>query len=370
MDSKLLIDSIVRQTTVLIAELSTAAGIRAPLAHLADQVFVSLAREIEAQGVGRKVVADMFGLALRTYQRKVQRLTESATMSDRTLWEAVLEFLQQGVASRERIRERFRHDVEEDVGAVLNDLVTSGLVYSTGRAESAVYGLASVEDQRAVSDKQSLDGLANMIWQRVFVMGGASASSLAAEFPMDEARRRLALDTLLADGRLVEASPEVYHASNFVLPVGATQGWEAAVFDHFSAMAQAIASKLQSRAERGKGRDGAFTREDDQVGGGTLTFTVYPGHPEEQEVLGLLARFRTELDELWQRVAQHNRTRPIVWENSQQVRFYFGQDVRPSTAPANLGDVGAGNGEGDQHGESEREARGAHGPTTATEQDL
>jgi hypothetical protein len=53
MDAKLLIDAIVRQTTVLIAQLSTAAGIRAPLAHVADQVFLDLASEIEALGVGR-----------------------------------------------------------------------------------------------------------------------------------------------------------------------------------------------------------------------------------------------------------------------------------------------------------------------------
>ena len=50
-DLKLLIDGIVRQTTVLIAQLSTSSGIRAPLAHVADQVFLELAREIEAQGV-------------------------------------------------------------------------------------------------------------------------------------------------------------------------------------------------------------------------------------------------------------------------------------------------------------------------------
>jgi hypothetical protein len=35
MNTKLLIDAIVQQTTVLIAELSTASGIRAPLAHVA-----------------------------------------------------------------------------------------------------------------------------------------------------------------------------------------------------------------------------------------------------------------------------------------------------------------------------------------------
>jgi len=48
-----LIDAIVQQTTVLIAQLSTAAGLRSPLAHVADQVFLSLAQEIERQGVSR-----------------------------------------------------------------------------------------------------------------------------------------------------------------------------------------------------------------------------------------------------------------------------------------------------------------------------
>src|SRR5215208_5186345 len=96
MNSRLLIDAIVQQTTILLARVSTAAGIRAPLAHVADEVFVTLAREIEAQGVGRKVAADMFGLALRTYQKKVRRLTESETERTETLWAAVLDFVAQG----------------------------------------------------------------------------------------------------------------------------------------------------------------------------------------------------------------------------------------------------------------------------------
>lgn len=336
MDSKLLIDSIVRQTTVLIAQLSTAAGIRAPLAHIADQVFVRLANEIEAQGVGRKVVADMFGLALRTYQRKVQRLTESATMRDRTLWEAVLEVLQQGPATRERLRERFRHDVEEDLGAVLNDLVSSGLVYSTGRAEAAVYGLASEEDRRAVFAKQSLDSLSNMVWQRVFVLGLATEAQLKAEFPGDEGRLREAIKALLEDGRLRNAVPDGYHARNFLLPLGTPQGWEAAVFDHFSAMAQAIASKLKRRT------DGD---ESDEVGGGTFTFTVYPGHPQEHDVLRLLSRMRREIDALWQQVSRYNKAHGIPWEQAQQVRFYFGQDARPSAVPEQDDESQSSNGE-------------------------
>src|SRR6185436_10402738 len=94
MNAQILIDAVVRQTMVLIAQLSTADGVRSPLSHVADEVFIALVHELEHQGVGKKVIADMFGLALRSYQQKVQRLSESATRRGRTLWEAVHGFVQ------------------------------------------------------------------------------------------------------------------------------------------------------------------------------------------------------------------------------------------------------------------------------------
>jgi hypothetical protein len=99
----ILIDSIVRQTTVLIAQLATSGGVRAPLAHVANQVFLELTRELDAQGVSRKVSADMFGMALRSYLRRIHGLSESSTERGRTLWEVVLEYLGRGeVRSRAR----------------------------------------------------------------------------------------------------------------------------------------------------------------------------------------------------------------------------------------------------------------------------
>jgi hypothetical protein len=43
MRTYLLIDAIVRQTTLLIVQLATAGGFRTTLAHIADQVFRDLA---------------------------------------------------------------------------------------------------------------------------------------------------------------------------------------------------------------------------------------------------------------------------------------------------------------------------------------
>lgn len=318
MDSRLLIDSIVKQTTVLIAQLSTAAGVRAPLAHVADQVFVELAREIEQQGVGRKVVADMFGLALRTYQRKVQRLAESATLRDQTLWEAVLGFLEDSPKSRQRIRERFQYDGDEHVGAVINDLVQSGLVYCTGRGESAVFGRTSSEQQAQVAAGQSLDALANMVWLRVFSVVETSHAELAAHFKGQASRLDDAIERLLSDGRLQQLAPGRYRSANLVLPLDSEQGWEAAVFNQFSAVAQTIAAKLAL---------GPRAAAADRVGGATYTFTVFDGHPEQHNVFKLLSRLRTEMSELWDRVAEYNEGHPIP-DDAEKVTFYFGQNVR------------------------------------------
>jgi hypothetical protein len=317
MDAKLLIDAIVRQTTVLIAQLSTSAGIRAPLAHVADQVFLDLASEIEAQGVGRKVVADMFGLALRSYQKKVQRLTESATVRERTLWEAVLAYLsEEGSATRERIVEHFRADPEHDVAAVLVDLVGQGLAYSTGKGRTAVYGPSSDVDRGRVAERARDESIAPMVWLSLY-RRSSSRAQLVASLPFDPALVDRAVDLLVAEGR-VRRDGERLSAETFLVPVGAELGWEAAVFDHFSAVASAIAAKV---------RQGPRSRPGDVVGGATLTFEIAPGHPDEAEVFGLLARVRKDVNDLWARVKQHNERHPESGEQPVKVTFYFGQNV-------------------------------------------
>jgi hypothetical protein len=323
MDVKLLIDAIMRQTTVLIAQLSTSVGIRAPLAHVADQVFVDLASEIEAQGVGRKVAADMFGLALRSYQKKMQRLTASATFREKTLWEGVLDFLtQHGGATRERLEARFRYDSERDLAAVLNDLVSQGLVYSTGRGTTAVYGISSEADRSRVAQRDRTESVQSMLWLALY-RRPMSRAEVATSLALEPALVETALDALIQDGRLREEDGRL-RAETFLVPVGSERGWEAAVFDHFSAVARAIAGKIRRGAPR--------SEADDEVGGATLTFEIHPGHPHEREVLALLARVRRDVNDLWARVQAENDRIDAASDGGashakQRVTFYFGQNV-------------------------------------------
>lgn len=320
MHTKLLIDSIVQQTTILIARLSTAAGVRAPLAHVADQVFLNLAKEIEAQGVGRKVVADMFGLAIRTYQKKVQRLAESETDEGTTLWHAVLAFIGETpgqTVSRRRLLERFSRDPERELLGVLTDLANSGFIHCTGRGQEARYGVTSEADRAALLAADELDSVAQVMWLEVQKHEPIERGVVLSRFAKYENVAEAALSQLLSDGRVV-ANGTLLEARNFVVPLGAEQGWEAAVLDHYQALVRAISIKLD------RGRQSSHSA--DRNGGSTLHFSVYPGHPFETQVLELLHTVREVALPLWQQVADYNQAHPLPRELS-RVAFYCGQLV-------------------------------------------
>ena len=67
-----LIHAVVQETMILVAHLATAGGVRAPVARIANQVFAELAEQLSAQSVTKTVIADMFGMALSTYHRRVR----------------------------------------------------------------------------------------------------------------------------------------------------------------------------------------------------------------------------------------------------------------------------------------------------------
>ncbi|MFZ5889429.1 MAG: hypothetical protein ACOY0T_00020 [Myxococcota bacterium] len=323
MNAKLLIDAIVHQTTVLIAQLSTSAGIRAPLAHIADQVFLELSREIEAQGVSRKVAADMFGLAIRTYQKKVQRLTESTSARDQTLWQAVLEYLERtGSATRTEVLREFERDDPVIVGSVLNDLVTSGLVYRTRSGDSAIFGITRERDLLRGLSEERRETLAPIVWLLIYRSKGASFENLCEQLQVEPAELEEALAILEKQGQIQRREGEptaVYRAEAFVVPVGAEHGWEAAVFDHFQTMVRAIVSKVRTGHIR--------SAHENVTGGATLSFDIHSTHPHRDEVLGLLRQVRTQVNDIWAKVQAYNAEHPIAEESKVEVSFYFGQCV-------------------------------------------
>jgi len=150
-----------------------------------------------------------------------------------------------------------------------------------------------------------------------------SRRELHATLALDAAEVDRALTNLEREGRVRDVGGK-FRADTFVVPVGSAKGWEIAVFDHFSAVARAIAAKLRRGAPQ--------SDADDVVGGATLTFELSAAHPLRAEVRGLLRRVRAEVNELWSRVGEHNDRQPIADADKELVTFYFGQNAEDRDA--------------------------------------
>jgi hypothetical protein len=320
MHFQVLIDAIVRQTMVLVARLSTAEGTRSPLGHLANEVFSSLVTELEQQGVSRKVAADMFGMALRSYRQKVQRLSESVTSRGATLWSAVQDYLSTcESATRHEVLARFASDEESSVRGILNDLVENGFVMRMGRGEETRYRLAT-EEERAdfgASLEGAAESLAAHVWLLIYREGPTSHQKLTQLVPVSETALKDTVELLLKDGRIRNdpQEPNTYFAEQVFIPIGESAGWEAAVVDHHRAVLNALAAKITAGTR--------VSAQADEVGGTTLTFALWPGHPKEKEARTLLATVRAAVIPLWDEINRHERPKNL--QGDYQVHFYCGQ---------------------------------------------
>ncbi len=323
MNVNVLIDAIVRQTMVLIAHLATAAGARTPLTHVANQIFLDLVRQLQSQGLRQKIIADMFGLALRTYHEKVRRLTESTTDRGRTLWEAMLSFVQEkGTVTRTELLARFARDEDLMVRSVISDLVESGLVFRSGRGDRTVY---RAMDPASESVDDSGDDIEMLVWVMIQRGGPIAKQQLYDALSGNQAAIDASLDRLVADGRVDQRAVDgvaVYSSEVCVIPYETPAGWEAAVFDHFQAVVTSIVAKVQSGANQ--------ARRDDRVGGSTYSFDIWPGHPDEEDVVGLLSFVRDRASELRARVDRYNQTASPPRDAAQRVTFYAGQRLSAS----------------------------------------
>lgn len=321
MTIELLIQAIVRQTTILIAQLATSGGARAPLADVANQVFLDLVRELERQGVGRKVCADMFGMGLRTYQRKVQRLAESSTQRGRSLWVAVLDYLQShGKSTRADLLLHFSREDEAQTRSVLHDLCDTGLVTVSGTGPAIAYECTPDDELARLRQLRNNEGLDELLWALIYREGPLTLAALAPQDGDGDEEIGQALARLLEGGRveLVPAADgeQAYRARSLVVPLGSPVGWEAAVFDHFKALVNTITCRLRI--------DRAAADLADRIGGSTYTLEVWPGHPFQQEAYGALAALRTLLGELRKKVEDYNASQPIP-DNHTKVSLYVGQ---------------------------------------------
>jgi hypothetical protein len=320
-----LIHAVVQQTMILVAHLATAGGVRAPLAHVANQVFAELSEQLAAQGVAKTVIADMFGMALSTYHRRVRAASESKTEAGRSVWEAVVDYIRANEpASGAAIQGRFSRDDAAVVASVLRDLTDSGVVYRAGKGADALYRVANPDDFAQVDGTGRSLALRNIVWLTIVRRGPVDLASLSEETrePLDACREHV--EALVTSG-LVEmrrsGARTEYESTRFDVPVGQSEGWEAAVLDHFQAVVTALCVKLRLGTARSADREA--------VGGSTYMLDVWPGHPMAEEARSTLSRLRELVSDLRTRIDEHNAASERPRDASDgEVTVYVGQFVK------------------------------------------
>lgn len=317
MNTTVLIDAIVRQTVVLIATLATAAGQREQLSHVADEVFAQLVLELRRQGLGNRVIADMFGLALRTYQSRMARLSRSRTSAGGSLWDGVLTHIQaNSPILRNAVLQHFYQDDEEAVRSVLRDLVDSGLVARSGRGVATQFE-AALRPEVDHLDEARLDSLVLVCIHR---NAPIEPSRIATMLALSDPEPLAGALARLADQGAIRSDAGAYHAVSCVIDYGSAAGWEAAVLDHYQAMVSALVAKLgggQRRAERS-----------DTTGGSTYVFDVTTDHPLRAETERFLSRMREEASDLRARIRATSTGDKAPRGAPVRVTVYLGQLIQ------------------------------------------
>jgi hypothetical protein len=162
-----------------------------------------------------------------------------------------------------------------------------------------------------------------MILVAIHRHGPSRASEVQKHVPLAEAALEQQLARLLESGRLVrEERPDgpYYRIDRIFISSGASDGWEAAVLDHYQAVIAAICAKLRGA--------GALANGEESIGGSTYHLDVWDGHPFEREALGFLASMRRQAVALRTAVEAHNAShaRPL---DATEIRVisYVGQAV-------------------------------------------
>jgi hypothetical protein len=191
-------------------------------------------------------------------------------------------------------------------------------VFASGSGRNTIYRLTTEEEVGKIRRTNDGADVEALVWSIVFREDPLTAERVADLTALPEAEVQAALDSLVAEGRIerVESGGRSeYRCRELVLGLEDPAGWEASVLDHYSAMVRTIGKKL-SLDQRASAAD--------EVGGSTYHYTLYRGHPMQEEVLGELRRFRERSTALRARLDQHNKDHGLP-ANTLQVTAYFGQ---------------------------------------------
>jgi hypothetical protein len=317
-----LVESLVPHIAELLATLASGNPLRMHFADIANKTLLDMVEVLRQDGVSQEAIAASLGLTINGFRSKMKlmraRYREPNTSEDapiaRTLLERVYAFIDESASTRgvtaSAIATQFKGVKADSLQGVLHFLVKSGLLAVSGDGRSRVY--------RAVNRPGGNPGFVDAMIL-LFREGPMTLMNLVTRMGLPLATCEEYLERLREAKSLVETTgadgSKRYSVTEYYVPVDATEGYEAALFDHLATVIAAVCKKVRGGVHVATMRD--------QNGGATYAFDVHEDDPTYLEIVGHLSRMRAQL------AAWHHEVtlRPQGTGTTRRVTIYLGQMV-------------------------------------------
>ncbi|MFN3200585.1 MAG: helix-turn-helix domain-containing protein [Bradymonadia bacterium] len=314
MIQKVLIEQIIHSTAVLLAEVSTMNGARTPLSDIFDLLFMDISAHLEQKGITRKVIADMFGMSTRTFQRRVHRIREFKP-DEKTIWMSVIGYIHHSEGcGRQEIIDNFLQYDEGQIISILNDLIANNVIAKTDKGYTETSKTSSFF--HTLCEEESL-----LVWAHVYRHGPMKTSEISEDLhlPIELAEQIIASLVEQNKASYLEAQ-DAYTCRECYIPVGSVEGFYASMFEHYGTVIRTMITRLHNISSK---------PTDQSTGMSTISFNVFEGHVHYEDVTGILADFREQVNRVWYAVLEENKRKNLPREGVQKVEFYMGQNIYP-----------------------------------------
>lgn len=312
----------------LLATLASQNPLRMYFADIAGKTLLDIIDVLRDDGISQEAIAASLDLSMNGYRAKVKRLremyrggTESPGVSDepRTLLERVYAFVDDGSGGGPvrlgDVRRHFRGVKPDSLGGVLHFLVRSGLLRVSGRGEKKVYRIV----HRLPTDEPGLHDAKVLLYRD----GPMPMVQMATRLGISEELAAELIDQMHFEGSVRESQSSTgesqFQVLDYHVPLDTVEGYEAAIYDHLSAVIHGICKKVRL------GRHAASLS--DKIGGATGSFFVPVDDPLWEEVSGFLANQRLQLEDWLQRARVLNEEGVDPSRPRRRVTIYLGQVV-------------------------------------------
>jgi hypothetical protein len=320
---------IVERVVPLVAEFFATLASRNPLkmhfADIANQTLLDMVEVLRQDGISQEAIAASLGLTINGFRAKVKQLRDryrDRTLLEqghtpalpRTLLERVFADIEEQPAGRGRtwaeLQASFHAIKGDSLRGVLHFLVKSGLLSVSGSGRSRTYRVV----HRTPGGPGLLDAMVLL-----FREGPLTEAQLAMRLGVPERRAQELLSRVRDTGRLVQTAAAdgsaLYRVNEYHVPVDSSEGYEAAVFDHFSTVVRAICKKVRGGQHQATMRD--------VNGGATFSFDVPIDSEIGAEIRVFLPTMRQRLDAWLQASEAASRAQPDV--PRERITIYLGQ---------------------------------------------